>query len=166
MLLRGSRCPSGCRYDRSSAGGTRFLREDGDEQVLFEEVGPGAITRIWMTTGWGYSEDLDPSIRIRIRLDGESAPRVDLPLPVLFSGAFVDGVLAGRFPPVDANPFRRFREQEIELALDALPKIRSTLEVEIVPRPMAGEAFTEIRWEIAAGPPAPLDQGLPLSASR
>jgi len=55
--------------------------------VIFEEAGAGAITRVWMTMGSGTSIPLDPTIRIRFYLDGESAPRIDLPLPDFFSGA-------------------------------------------------------------------------------
>ena len=87
VLLRSSHCLSGCRFDRHSEGDSRFLRMDGDEGVIFEESGPGAITRIWMTTGVsGVSVPLDPSIRIRFYLDGEQTPRIDLALPELFNG--------------------------------------------------------------------------------
>jgi hypothetical protein len=86
VLLRSSHCPSGCRFDRTSDGDPRFLRVEGEEAVIFDEPGAGAIVRIWMTMGQGVSEPLDPSIRLRIRLDGEAAPRVDLPLPDLFRG--------------------------------------------------------------------------------
>lgn len=84
-LLRSSFCPGGCRYDRSSEGDTRFLRRERGEAVIFDEPGAGAVTRLWMT-GPGYGEPLDPGVRLRIRLDGESQPRVDLPLPDLFRG--------------------------------------------------------------------------------
>ncbi len=89
VLLRSSHCPSQCRFDRTSAGDTRFLRLAGGEAVIFDEPGAGAITRIWMTMGaaGGGSAPLDPNVRIRIRIDGESAPRVDLPLPALFDGS-------------------------------------------------------------------------------
>ncbi len=87
VLLRSSHCPSGCRFDRTSAGDTRFLRISNGEAVIFDEPGAGAITRIWMTMGDGAgSTSLDPNVRIRIRVDGERAPRVDLPLPKLFDG--------------------------------------------------------------------------------
>jgi hypothetical protein len=87
VLLRSSHCPSQCRFDRTSAGDTRFLRVADGEAVIFDEPGAGAITRIWMTMGdGGGSTPLDPTVRIRIRVDGESAPRVDLPLPELFDG--------------------------------------------------------------------------------
>ena len=88
VLLRSSHCPSQCRFDRTSAGDTRFLRIANGEAVIFDEPGAGAIVRIWMTMGdaGGSSQQLDPSVRIRIRIDGESAPRVDLPLPELFDG--------------------------------------------------------------------------------
>jgi Protein of unknown function (DUF2961) len=86
VLLRSSHCPSGCRYDRTDVGDPRFLRIEGDEQVLFEESGAGAIVRIWMTQGNGVSLPLDPDIRLRVRFDGEVAPRIDLPLADLFNG--------------------------------------------------------------------------------
>jgi hypothetical protein len=85
-LLRSSHCPSGCGFDRHSAGDWRYIRVDGDEGVVFEETGPGALTRIWMTMGNGASEPLDPDIRIRIYVDDAPAPVVDLPLPELFAG--------------------------------------------------------------------------------
>ena len=53
VLLRSSRCPWGCRFDRHSAGDSRFIRLDGDEGVIFEDVGPGAVVRLWMTMGSG-----------------------------------------------------------------------------------------------------------------
>ena len=99
VVLRSSYCPSGCRYDRTSEGDTRFLRLDGEEQVILEETGPGAITRIWMTAGWGISEPFDPSVRVRIRVDGVETPVVDLPLPDFFSGnvaPFLAPLAAGR----------------------------------------------------------------------
>ncbi len=87
VLLRSSHCPWGCPLDRHSEGDSRFIRMDGTEGVVFEEVGPGAITRIWMTTGEGTSAPLDPSIRIRFYFDGEDEPRIDLPLPSIFDGS-------------------------------------------------------------------------------
>ncbi len=84
VLLRSSHCPSGCRYDRHSEGDWRYIRLDGDEGVIFEEAGAGAITRIWMTMGQGVSQPLEPSVRLRIYLDGASAPVLDMPLPDLF----------------------------------------------------------------------------------
>lgn len=86
VVTRSSFCPSGCAFDRTSEGDGRFLRLDGDEQVILEETGPGAIVRIWMTAGQGTSEPLDPAVRLRVRLDGSEEPAVDLPLPDLFSG--------------------------------------------------------------------------------
>lgn len=87
VLLRSSHCPSGCRFDRTSDGDPRFLRVENGEAVVFEEAGAGAVVRIWMTQGSGVSEPLDPSIRLLVRLDGESTPRIDLPLPALFDGS-------------------------------------------------------------------------------
>lgn len=59
---------------------------DGDEGVIFEDLGPGAVTRIWMTMGSGVSLPLDPTIRIRVYVDQDPTPVVDLPLPDLFNG--------------------------------------------------------------------------------
>jgi hypothetical protein len=87
VLVRSSHCLSGCRYDRSEGGDTRFLRVEGDEQVVFEEPGAGAIVRIWMTHALGAGLPSDPGLRLRVRVDGESVPRVDLPLTALFDGS-------------------------------------------------------------------------------
>ena len=86
-LLRSSYCPGGCRFDRHSAGDWRYLYVDGEEGVIFEEAGAGAITRIWMTMGSGVSVPLDPEIRLRVYVDGAAVPVVDLPLPELFDGS-------------------------------------------------------------------------------
>ncbi|MEE8523704.1 MAG: DUF2961 domain-containing protein [Thermoanaerobaculia bacterium] len=86
VLLRSSHCPDGCRFDRHSMGDSRFVRLDGDEGVIFEDVGAGAVTRIWMTQGDGDSLPLDPDVSIRVYLDGDETPRIDLPLPDFFSG--------------------------------------------------------------------------------
>jgi hypothetical protein len=87
IVMRSSRCPDGCAYDRHSDGDSRFIRTIGDEGVIFETEGPGAITRIWMTQGdGGVSQPLDPGIRLRLTLDGASQPVVDLPLAAVFGG--------------------------------------------------------------------------------
>ena len=85
-LLRSSHCLSGCGNDRHSPGDWRYIRLDGDEGVVFEDAGAGAITRIWMTMGEGVSQPLDPEVRVRVYVDGAAAPVVDLPLPELFAG--------------------------------------------------------------------------------
>jgi hypothetical protein len=86
VLLRSSHCLSGCRYDRSEEGDTRFLRIEGDEQVVFEEAGAGAIVRIWMTHALGQGLPRDPGLRLRVRFDGETTPRIDVQLAALFDG--------------------------------------------------------------------------------
>ena len=108
VIEHSSHCPQGCRYDRSNAGPEdpltnptpqRGLYRDGDEVVVFDERGPGALTRFWMTTGNGLSTCIDPSIRIRFRFDGAATPLIDLPLASLFDGSqtpFTPAMVADR----------------------------------------------------------------------
>jgi hypothetical protein len=62
VLERSSHCLDGCRYDRSNQGPEnptenpyplRWLYRNGEEAVVFDERGPGAVTRFWVTTGFG-----------------------------------------------------------------------------------------------------------------
>ncbi len=88
FALRSSHCLDGCRFDRHSASDPRFLRIVDGEGVVFEERGPGAVVRIWMTAGQNaVSVPLDPATRVRFYFDGEVTPRIDLPLPSLFDGS-------------------------------------------------------------------------------
>ena len=85
VVMRSSHCPSGCAQDRHSLEDSRFLRVEGEEGVIFEDHGPGAITRIWVTQGdRGVSLPLDPEVWIRIVVDDEVV--VQLPLPDFFAG--------------------------------------------------------------------------------
>lgn len=109
VLLRSSHCLDGCRYDRSNAGvedpasnphPLRWLYRDGDEDVLFDERGAGAITRIWATTGFGTSSCIDPAVRVRFYVDDAAAPVLDVPLAALFDGStppFTPPLVADRF---------------------------------------------------------------------
>lgn len=91
--LASSYCLDGCRYDRTSVdpgeGGQRFIRiestAEGDQGVIFEQPGAGAVTRIWMTTGEGVSQPLPSSVRIRVYFDGNPDPFVDEPLDRFFN---------------------------------------------------------------------------------
>ena len=95
VVMRSSRCPDGCAYDRHSDGDSRFIRTMGDEGVIFELEGAGAITRMWMTQGeGGVSHPLDENIRLRLTLDGAADPVIDLPLPDVF------GAQAPFMPPL------------------------------------------------------------------
>ena len=95
VLQRSSHCLDGCRYDRSNAGPAdldnfwpaRWLYSDGAEAVVFDERGPGALTRIWMTTGFGTSTCIDPATRVRFYIDAAQQPTLDLPLAALFDGS-------------------------------------------------------------------------------
>jgi hypothetical protein len=105
VLERSSHCLDGCRYDRSNPGGEtdnayplRWTYRDGDEAIVFDERGPGAVTRIWMTTGFGHSTCIDPAIRVRFHVDDLAAPVLDAPLAALFDGSmppFTAPVAAG-----------------------------------------------------------------------
>lgn len=96
VVEHSSTCPDGCRYDRSNQGPEsllgnpyplRWMYRDGNEVVVFDERGPGALTRFWMTTGDGVSRCIDPAIRVYFRIDGASTPVLDLPLAALFDGS-------------------------------------------------------------------------------
>lgn len=94
VLERSSHCLDGCRYDRSNPGSEtgnvyplRWTYRDGDEVVVFDERGPGALTRIWMTTGYGHSLCIDPATRVRFHVDGQTTPVLDVPLAALFDGS-------------------------------------------------------------------------------
>lgn len=103
-----SRCPGGCRYDRSNPGAEnaidnphplRWLYADGGEVVLLDENGPGALTRLWLTTGFGTSSCIDPATRIRFYVDGAIVPTLDVALAQLFDGStapFTPPLVAGR----------------------------------------------------------------------
>jgi hypothetical protein len=93
--LVSSYCLDGCRYDRSSLdpgrGGQRFVRiestAEGEQGVLLDQPGAGAVTRIWMTTGDGVSQPLPSDVRLRIYLDGEAVPALEQPLDAFFRDA-------------------------------------------------------------------------------
>ncbi len=78
-----------CRYDHlfRPAGRHRYLREQAGELVLVDERGPGAIVRVWMTTGDGFSADFPPDLRLKVRVDGNPIPAVDLPVSQWFDGS-------------------------------------------------------------------------------
>lgn len=90
--LASSYCLDGCRYDRTSVdpgrGGQRFVRiestPEGEQGVIFDQPGAGAVTRVWMTTGDGTSQPLPSDVRLRIYFDGEAVPAIDVPLDRFF----------------------------------------------------------------------------------
>jgi hypothetical protein len=62
-----------------------YLYRDGDRFVVFDEVGPGVVWRIWMTgldglVGGGLAGD------VAVELDGEAVPRAQLARADLFAG--------------------------------------------------------------------------------
>ena len=96
VLEVSSHCPGGCRYDRDGVGPElatanpwpdRGLYRGGGEVTIFDERGPGALTRLWMTTGFGVSRCIDPAIHIRYYVDGAAVPALDTALPNLFDGS-------------------------------------------------------------------------------
>ncbi len=88
LLMKSSHCEGSCRPDFHSPEEPRVLRMEGNEAVIFEDEGAGAITRIWVTMGErGISGPLDPDLGIRIHLDGRPEAVVDFPLAGLFDGS-------------------------------------------------------------------------------
>ncbi|MFB9067242.1 DUF2961 domain-containing protein [Pseudofulvimonas gallinarii] len=77
-----------CRYDHlyRPLGRHRELRLEGDELLLVDEQGAGALVRAWLTTGDGFSADFPAALRLRIRLDGSPDPFVDIALNDWFAG--------------------------------------------------------------------------------
>jgi hypothetical protein len=62
----------------ANGDGDGFIRKEGDEFVFAEMKGPGCIWRIWSAApGQGH---------VRIYLDGDTNPAVDLPFTEYFSG--------------------------------------------------------------------------------
>jgi hypothetical protein len=107
VLERSSHCLDGCRYDRSNPGSEdpatnpyplRWLYVDGEEAVMFDERGPGAVTRLWITGGFEGASCIDPAIRVRFYLDGAAQPTLDVPLVALF-----DGTMPPFTPPLVAD---------------------------------------------------------------
>lgn len=70
-----SRDPSG-KNDDGFSGAHSFLRKEGSGLVIADLVGPGVVTRIWTPTPTD-----DP---IEFYFDGESTPRLRLPMRQLF----------------------------------------------------------------------------------
>jgi len=96
VVQTSSRCPGGCRYDRSNAGAEdplanpyplRWLYSAGDEVVLLDEPAAGALTRLWLTTGYGTAACIDPATELRLYVDGASEPALALPLAAVFDGS-------------------------------------------------------------------------------
>ncbi|MFT3928472.1 MAG: DUF2961 domain-containing protein [Myxococcales bacterium] len=56
-----------------------YLRAEGDEHVMMEDFGPGAITRLWSPT---------PSGRLRIYIDDRDEPALDVDMREFLSGSF------------------------------------------------------------------------------
>jgi len=84
-----------------------------------------------------------PRIRIRRRFDaGQAWQRADV---------YVNGRFAGAFPPSEANPFRRWRETDLDLVTD-----EGDLAVQVValPDPASGAGFSEAVYELWSSPGA------------
>jgi hypothetical protein len=62
-----------------------YLYRDGDRYVVFDELGPGVVYRIWMT-GLDALFLGGPQGDVAFELDGEPAPRLQLPRAELFGG--------------------------------------------------------------------------------
>lgn len=81
-------------YDRTGGNNDGFsgtysrLREEVGNSVLAEMDGPGCIQRIWFTHSVGEQPGLleRKGEHIRVYLDGNTAPAIDLPIEQLFDG--------------------------------------------------------------------------------
>lgn len=85
-LLSSSHSEAQGAFDRHSEGDSRFIRIVDGEGVIFETEGAGVLTRIWATQGDGMARELDESIRLRIRINGNPKPLIDESLKDFFSG--------------------------------------------------------------------------------
>lgn len=91
LLPRGVTTAAITSYDRTGgnddgfSGAYSFLRREGSEYVLFDETGPGCVVRFWMSGLYALLGKPLPGT-IRFTFDGESTPRLDLPLARLFDG--------------------------------------------------------------------------------
>ncbi len=91
-LFRSSHAPGWAPFDRSSEGDPRFLKIVDGEAVIFEAEGVGILSRIWMTQGEGRAEAIDEQIRLRIRINGEAEPLIDVAAAAFFSGVSREAV--------------------------------------------------------------------------
>ena len=64
-------------WDANGDGG-QFIRQEGETQVMAEMKGPGCIWRIWSATA--------EQGHVKIYLDGQQEPAVDLPFQEYFTG--------------------------------------------------------------------------------
>lgn len=93
LPVKGETCAQWSSYDRASkydektgkyvrwdanGDGTGFIRKEGNLFVLAEMDGPGCIWRIWSAA--------PKKGRVKIYLDGQTEPTVDLPFEKYFSG--------------------------------------------------------------------------------
>ena len=92
VLERSSYCPDACRYDHANLTWEgiaanpypyRWLYADGAEEIVFDDEGPGAITRLWVTAG----NCIDPLTGVRFYVDGAAEPVLSVPLRSLFDGS-------------------------------------------------------------------------------
>lgn len=69
-------------YDRGEGNydSGNFIRTEGNEYVMMEAKGPGQVCRLWLTNA-------SPNHHVRVFIDGESKPRIDLTVTELFSGS-------------------------------------------------------------------------------
>jgi hypothetical protein len=93
-LRSGETCKMFSSYDRTGGNNDGFegtyskIRVENGNSVLAEMSGPGCIQRIWFT----HSDYGKPGLlnlkkeHIRIYLDGEKTPALDVPLEEIFSG--------------------------------------------------------------------------------
>ena len=85
LLREGVRVYQVSSYDRTGDNNdrnTRLYQTANGESVLFDGVGPGCVYRMWLT----YSDETFTTNRLRVYIDGETAPRLDMNIADLFTG--------------------------------------------------------------------------------
>lgn len=154
VLETSSHCLDGCRYDRSNPGSEspaanpyplRWLYRDGGEAVLFDDRGAGAVTRLWMTTGFGVSTCIDPAIRLHVYVDGAPTPTIDTTLAALF-----DGSTPGFTPPLVANRLQSSGGFVSYLPIAYAQSLRIALtNIDNAPNPCTGNSEKLLWYQIA-----------------
>ncbi len=103
-VLKQSRLIEVSSYDTTGGNGDSWTVKPGATSTVFNEKGPGVITRIWMTV---YSPDpyFLRKILIKMYWDGESNPSVEVPLGDFFGTGFKYKQYIGRYTGMSSGGY-------------------------------------------------------------